>query len=384
MEKGPDLEPNYDSPFAEGPSMQPLRGAEGGPQSQVDRPQSWQISGRVTDIKTGKPVASFQITPGNTLYGRINLESRKLVEGSNGVYAVELSKRFAQPVFKVEAAGYLPAAVTPPREDTTNFGITLQPGEGPAGTVMLPDGKPATNVSVGLICDDQQVSIREGKLDPWHRARNLVHTTDASGHFSFAPELQMENVAAASPDGFKLVSLAEFAVNPKIILEPWGRVKGTLRRPGGPGTNEDLDLAFPSDVVRGGRWSLDPGDHTITDETGRFEFERVPPGKLDLSYRVNMSKNSWRQEPLQSITVNPGQTLELNIDDPERAAPEDVSLSFASPGRGGRAAPRSAAQLFCRTENPPLESKSRSSFPTNISDLARARCRPARTLVCKR
>ncbi len=67
---------------------------------------------------------------------------------------------------------------------------------------------------------------------------------------------------------------------------------------------------------------LDAGTHATTDEAGRFEFERVPPGKMELSYRVKVDDLRSHRVPLQSITINPGQTVELNIEAPERVAPE--------------------------------------------------------------
>jgi peroxiredoxin len=240
----------------------------------------------------------------------------------DGVYTVGLSKRFSQPVLKVVASGYLPVALTPPQEDRTDFAIALQSGQGPSGIVLLPDGKPAANVTVALSCAGHQgVCIRGGQVRISH-AQHLVQTTDSGGAFSFLPELEMQTVVAASPDGFKLVSLPDLAANPKILLEPWGRVKGTLRRPSGPGIGEDLDLRFLP-------W-MDAGTHATTDEDGRFEFERVPPGKMDLSYRVKSTGRGWQRVPLQSITVDPGQTLELNIEAPERVAPEP-GLGFPRP-----------------------------------------------------
>jgi hypothetical protein len=320
LEKGAMLEPDYDSPHKDGPPTQALRGTEAGHSPEEVRAQSWRISGRVIDAKTGQPLPSFLVTPGNKLFRRTGFDLRNQARGSNGVYAVELSKRFSQPVLKIEADGYCPAALTPPQEDQTNFEIALQPGAGPSGTVSLPDGKPAAGVTVGLFCaGNEAMAIREGVLSSY-RARRLVRTTDASGGFSFPPELEMETLAATCPDGFKLVSAGDLAANPKVILEPWGRVRGTLRRPSGPGTNEELDLTFLAEARQ--PWSLGTGNHTITDETGRFEFDRVPPGKLELSCRIKKDERSWHTMPLQSITVNPGQTLELDIDASERAAPE--------------------------------------------------------------
>jgi hypothetical protein len=61
-----------------------LRGVEEGSL----RSQSWQISGRVIDCKTGKPITSFQVTPGTSNIFPINLALLRMVEGGNGVYAI--------------------------------------------------------------------------------------------------------------------------------------------------------------------------------------------------------------------------------------------------------------------------------------------------------
>jgi peroxiredoxin/uncharacterized GH25 family protein len=320
LETGPQPEPDYNNlDLGDRPEQSPLAGIEGGGRREAAG-RSWQISGHVVDGKTGKPVASFQLTPGNNVYSRVNLDLRNQIKGSNGVYAVQLNKRFADPVLKVEADGYLPIAIPPPQRDTTNFEITLQPGDGPSGVVLLPDGKPAAKASVGLVCADQQgLGLSGGdKITSW-RNKSIVQTTDAQGHFAFRPELQMEDVAAASPAGFKLVSLTDLASNPKIILSAWGQIKGTLNRPTGPGTNEDLDLALAPEVLHS-RWSFNLGNHAVTDEKGAFSFDHVPPAALELSYRVKMGGNfsGWRNVTLQTCTVTPGQTLELKIDAPKR------------------------------------------------------------------
>ena len=57
-----------------------------------------------------------------------------------------------------------------------------------------------------------------------------------------------------------------------------------------------------------------------------FEFDRVPPGQLQITYRQpvpNPRFDSWNNRPLQQVTLKPSQTLEANIVAPERAAPED-------------------------------------------------------------
>jgi beta-lactamase regulating signal transducer with metallopeptidase domain len=326
------------------PEDRPLRGIEGGPAQDEVRSEYWTVGGLVTDAKSGRPVANFSVTPGTKRYQRINFDTYNQATGSNGAYSVTLSKRFADPRLKIEADGYLPAAVTPPQGDTAHFDVKLEPGTGPSGMVLTAEGKPATNVTVGLIsAGTQAITISgEGELQAGMR-RGITTKTGDDGSFSFPPELEMQDVAAASPQGFKLVSISNLAANPKIVLEPWGRVSGTLRRPSGPGTNEDLDLDFSRDVLDN-PYSLQPGDHAITDAQGRFEFDRVPPGKLDLTYRVKMSQNGWMPTLLQTVTVTPGQTLELKIDAGEREAQRDFA-NF-KPRLARRSGPAISGNIF--------------------------------------
>ncbi len=315
LDKGREPERDYQSYDPDNRTEQfPLAGIEGG--SRRPREQAWQISGRVLDSKTGQPVANCKLTPGNRRFRQVNFDAGNEVTSPDGSFTVSLRKRYADPLVKVEADGYIPAAIITPQQDRTNFDIKLQAGDGPSGVVVTSDGKPAVGVSVALVCAGQQnFQVRDFKVTAW-RKKEMVQTTDTNGHFAFRPELEMENVAALSKDGFKMVAVADLAANPKMNLEAWGTVKGTLHRPSGPGTNEELDLAFPNDIMAN-RWALDLGNHTTTDNKGAFEFDHVPAGKLEMTYRVKMGDTrfaGWREEPLQEVTVAPGQTVELKID----------------------------------------------------------------------
>ncbi len=64
-------------------------------------------------------------------------------------------------------------------------------------------------------------------------------------------------------------------------------------------------------------------NHAQTDHAGHFSFEHVPAGQLQMSYRLKMDaqNNGWMQIPLQTVRLNPGQNLEVNIIAPERQSP---------------------------------------------------------------
>jgi beta-lactamase regulating signal transducer with metallopeptidase domain/uncharacterized GH25 family protein len=322
LEKGDNLSPNYNNnmPESDWPQNRPLRGAEGG----ADHSHEVAVTGRVTDRQTGEPLAHFRVTPGsaNLTWKRNTWNIQKTADGTNGNYTVYLDPKWAQPVLKVEADGYLPASVLLRPLDQTNADLTLEKGSGPNGTVVSPDGKPVAKADVLLVCadSDQPGFDYEGHLNA-RFSKDQITTTDADGHFSLAPQLGMRSIAVSSANGFSQVSMETLATNSTIVLEPFGTIKGVLNRPTGPGTNEDLDLAFVDDGASIYQ-RINLSNHTVTDTSGHFEFDRVPAGKLQISYRLKMTGgNGWQNIPLQQVALNPGQTLEVNIAAPARQLP---------------------------------------------------------------
>ena len=326
LEKGADLAPAYDSMVAESeqPRNKPLHGAEVG----VDHSNQLAVSGRVTDQSTGKSLLQFKVTPGRSevSWNRNVWDTQNQADGTNGSFLVYVDRKWPQPILKVEADGYLPASMLLRLPEQTNADFALQPGSGPGGCVMTTDGRPVAGADLLLICDDsdQPGFDNDGRLTSW-RHKQLMTQTAADGHFSFAPQLGMTMVAAASSNGFARVSIASLNSNSNVVLQPYGVVKGVLHRPSGFGTNEDLDLAF-DDPDLSYRQQIRLSKHAVTDDSGRFAFDRVPAGKLQLSYRLKTSDNSWQNFPLQQFTLAPDQTLELDV----RAAARQTADRFVS------------------------------------------------------
>ena len=342
LEKGDNLSPNYNNntPESDWPQNRPLRGAEGG----ADHSDEVAVTGRITDKQTGEPLAHFRVTPGsaNLTWKRNAWNIQKTADGTNGTYTVYLDPKWAQPILKVEADGYLPAAVLLRPLEQTNANLALQKGAGPSGTVLSPDGQPVAKADVLVVCadSDQPGFDYEGHLNARFN-KEQVTTTDASGHFSFAPQLEMRSVAVSSANGFSQVSMETLATNSTIMLEPLGTIKGVLNRPNGPGTNEDLDLAFVDDGASIYQ-RINLANHAVTDATGRFEFDRVPAGQLQISYRLKMTGgNSWQNISLQQVILNPGQTLEVSIAAPARQLPADF---------GGHPTPEPAREAGVKIE----------------------------------
>lgn len=320
LEKGPDPQPDYShiDPDYGASRSRPLRGAEGGP----DHSREWTVSGRVLDGETQQPVENFRVTPGQTdQFNRTAWRALSAVEGSNGVYLTYVSKRAIQPLLKVEAEGYLPESLTVLPHDATNVDFVLKKGSGPAGTVVTPDGQPAAGATIVLLSDDyNQAGFNSGgELNAYgNRNKSVLRQADSEGNFSFKPVWGIKFVAAASSNGFANLTLEAFASHSKIVLEPFGKVTGTLKRTSGPGTNESLGLMFAG--VNAPRINL--SQQATTDAEGRFTFDHVPAGKLQVYGRIPLPGNpqAWSSEVLQEMDLKPGQTLAVDLTAADRAA----------------------------------------------------------------
>ncbi|MGD0815574.1 MAG: hypothetical protein ABSA83_18430 [Verrucomicrobiota bacterium] len=322
LEKGPEPQPDYShmDPDYDEMRNRPLSGTEGAP----DHSRDWVIAGRVLDSETQKPVQEFRVTPGQAEnFNQTSWNTMHAVDGSNGVYLAYVGKRVGQPLLKVEAEGYLPECKALLPQDATNVDFVLKKGSGPAGTIVTPDGKPAAGATVVLMRDgfNQATLSATGELTAMYRNRSNMSTADTNGKFAFKPVLGMKYLGAASADGFALVTLESFATHPTIALEAFGKINGTLKRASGPGTNEILEVMFPS--PDGPHIMLQ--QHAATDSAGRFILDHVPAGHWQICAREAMpeNRNSWRDEPLQEVDLKPGQTLAVNITAADRTAADD-------------------------------------------------------------
>ncbi|MGH9646223.1 MAG: carboxypeptidase-like regulatory domain-containing protein [Bryobacteraceae bacterium] len=245
---------------------------------------------------------------------RVSWDERNRSEGTNGEFLVYLNKRYAQPVLKVEAEGYKPKRFPLQPESRTNLVLQLEKGSGPSGTVLLPDGKPAQGVSLALLCEgEQEVSLdSSGALRAW-RHRELIDMTEPDGSFTLKPQLDMAAVVVASKEGFKITPVNDLTANSKIVLEAWGKVKGVLQRASRPSTNEPIDLALDGHPL------LSLQLHTVTDSEGRFEFEHVPPGRLQINGRNMVSANGWTWDPLEKVDVKAGSEVTVDIKAPAKS-----------------------------------------------------------------
>jgi beta-lactamase regulating signal transducer with metallopeptidase domain len=322
LDKGPRLTSHFDNLSESGPQPEfnPLHGVENGGASSPQR----QIAGRVTDAKTGEAIPRFRVTPGRLggMMMSLDWNPNLAVEGSSGSYVIDIDNRIRVFELKFEAEGYLPAATPPMTGEKDHCDFSLTRGSGPSGAVLLPGGQPAAGVQVLLTCPQPAgrgllCLIGGGNFQAF-RDKELLAATDAAGHFSFAPQFDMKAVAASGSAGFKLVTIESLRSNANITLEPWGNIKGLLRRPSGPGANEALAVRFAGTSAG---HDLVLAINATTDDIGAFEFKQVPPGDCEIQTLVSVGEDAADTEDLQRVHVSPGQTVEVAIDAPAKAKP---------------------------------------------------------------
>jgi len=210
------------------------------------------------------------------------------------------------------------------------------PGKTVKGIILLPDGQPAADADVALQVQGLYLSLGRGGFDPGSRQSGNVVSTGPDGSFTLPMYEGAGSIIAVSPQGYVQVSFEQLKQSPKITLQKWGRIEGTLRVNHHSGTNEIVDLSpsmrmsqarrnrLASQTNGGAATNAVPATlqppmfnfgafQAKTDDQGKFVITFVPPGEVTIGRRISLSANSWTQSPLATVTVQPGETMVTNV-----------------------------------------------------------------------
>jgi uncharacterized GH25 family protein len=284
--------------------------------------KSFRLSGTVVDADTGAPIKTFRLLrgslwdPGNT--NQVNWERGSETLGSEGRYSINgLQPYFGgmgRVKFMLLADGYLPQA-TPALSasgwHTQDF--ELHKGQGPHGIVKLPGGGPVAGAEVALL-GMGYLSLGKGTFRTvGGNNDSFVAHTDTNGAFTLPAALPSPTIVSVHAEGFAEVTGDQLATNTTVVLEPWGKVEGTLWLTHDVGTNEDVMIADGTGTGVSGinfDWSI---FKTTTDDQGRFSFPLVPPGKRQVVRLIPQGGRSWMWADQTPVTVIPAQTTNVTI-----------------------------------------------------------------------
>ena len=285
--------------------------------------QTCRLSGMVVDAETKEPVKQFSLIPGHSWSEGADYfrwERNEATSGKDGTYSVTLPfMRGARVKFMVRADGYLPAATDPlPESGVHTFDFELKRGTGLSGVVQLPSGEPVAAVTVYLTDQTEGVYMdKQGEFrQEMFQTERVV--TDAQGRFQFLPKLDAYSVLVAHEKGYAEVPADQVASRGKVVLQPWGRVQGTVKVGGKPAPNQTISLYNMNyRYGYGGRQFPALGLYLEVrpDPDGHFVFEKVPPGerKIWLRYRFHDDPGETPTSHGKFITVRPGETTEVSL-----------------------------------------------------------------------
>ena len=252
----------------------------------ITLPPALQISGRVIDAKTKKPIPKFKVIEGirfrttdRTFFNRY-----RTADGRKGKYLLELTSPYRQHYVRIEAPGYGPQVSRAIKSDEGNITINfeLTKAQGPTGTVLTTGGKPIANAEVILMTPTSGAYVRNGATAD--RDRGIRTKTDKAGNFTFQPQSGAYTVLVVADAGYAIVQQADLERKPEIRVRLWAKVTGTLKVGGKPGRNLQVSLSL-NDVTRAGTPRAHFDYDATTDSKGRFEFTRVPTHLRATIYR---------------------------------------------------------------------------------------------------
>jgi peroxiredoxin len=277
------------------------------------------ITGRVSDAETGQPLPKFRLVQGRPIEGReeIYWAENESVETTGDRYTMRFDEPFEALWMRIESPGYrtFESRAFRSSEGSQTFDFALTCGEEPLyGLVMLPDGKPAAGADVVIDTREMGFLMQAGQFD--RRANVPTVKAGTDGRFTFTPPSEKFRLVAFSDAGYTHAFFDEFAKSGKLVLQPWGKIEGEVQIGGLPAPNQQVEFS-PALFQREGRtYNFGYGYTTLTDQQGRFTFDRVVPGPGSV-WRVIDNAAASHGFPVwgwqERVDVKPNQTARVQI-----------------------------------------------------------------------
>ena len=155
-----------------------------------------------------------------------------------------------------------------------------------SGTVYLPNGRAASNAAILLPAQGDAAVLGDRHFE--YESSSSIYRTSSNGTF-VVPEIPGVHVIyVADDDGFCEFSLNQPQSPLSIHLLPWGRLEGVVTLEGKRAAHEKIALLRGSFMPGVTQLSLAPNTFQAEcDDQGRFVFEHVPPGEVQVCRMVH-------------------------------------------------------------------------------------------------
>jgi RNA polymerase sigma factor (sigma-70 family) len=284
------------------------------------------VTGSVTDAETGAPVTSFKFTAGHSQPWNpadpTPMWDYRGQTSTNGFYKMVIEEEQV-PYLRVEADGYetveTEIQLTNGVEGVRDFQLRRQSAANSIrGTVLMADGSPAAGLEVALCTAHAGVMLSGTAFAPGafgniprSQRGDYRRKTDEHGFFSFDPKPGAHTVVAAGVAGLGHARCFDLSKPLEIRLQPWGRIEGTVRTRDGQWGGRKVAWSHSGNLTSWTTLFFDArGFSALSDPTGGFTLEHVPPGEC----RVAVGDDSDIASIFSpSIRVNPGETAEVQV-----------------------------------------------------------------------
>ena len=143
--------------------------------------------------------------------------------------------------------------------------------------------------------------------------------TGPDGRFSFSPPDGPYRIIALHDLGYAEASRRAVGRSARHVIEPWGRIEGTLRVGGKPSAHETVIASVNDEANEHQEPGVQNESRAQTDDQGRFVIERVTPGDVRVSRQLNGAARLWapfdqvRFYQPAFVDVRPGQTARVDL-----------------------------------------------------------------------
>ena len=112
--------------------------------------------------------------------------------------------------------------------------------------------------------------------------------------------------------GYTQVTADELSASSQVILRPWGRVEGQVLIGSKPGASQEVRILWERPPETGAP-RINYDSSAVADKDGRFVFERVVPGRVQVCRTIRINERSTRFTQLTPIEVKAGGMTSVTI-----------------------------------------------------------------------
>lgn len=253
-----------------------------------------------------------------------------LLAGTTGTVVVR--HLMARPAAAVQVRSPVQRASAPvtPVADVAGAGAPANPVKDIEAVVRGPDDAPLAGAEVFAVTADANLTrLPGGQLIPVRKEQTVnvyapqwpsgTEETDGTGRFSLPAPSQPWILIIRHPVGFIQITREEFQAmrGRDIILQPWGRVEGTVLVGTAPQAGWTVQLSRWGSADDWSSMAIRHDRMATTDAQGKFVFDNVAPGDSWISHSGGKKPPRGGQilhdRKMTLLEIAPGKTVQANL-----------------------------------------------------------------------